>query len=462
MKVIVSFISLLISSVCMAQDVVVSEQLTLPMRSGSCDTREIFKSGDFGKRLKAPLHRAGTGEAPLRYIDRISNMPDYLIDLYNQYSSDVEKALKGEVTCLVNPMQDEYFVPRAGVYAYTVKVYEGELSFTFKETSEVKDKALAVVTPVVEGQWDEFLSFIPYVCCSMNLDHPEAFWLNSNYSYFNSTTYGITYNQVNNTGKIKYEHNLYFAIKRPTYDLRRDEFLTEEDVTDGMKRYKTAISNILADYPDGKSRQEGLLYLNEWLTTHNAYCSILSGYRPTFCYSPLSALEGTVGVLGPVCEGYARALKVLCDQKDIPCVLQTGMAQPARDAESEDHMWNYVQLEDGQWYAIDVTWNDPVDAEDTHEAASGLENHNWFLLGSETQIWDDFTFIESHPENPSGGFKPQGSTEWDLIPGPALAAEGIEIAEPEPTPILGDIDGDGIVTVKDITELIDAYLSDGE
>ena len=55
-----------------------------------------------------------------------------------------------------------------------------------------------------------------------------------------------------------------------------------------------------------------------------------------------------------VCEGYAKAFKILCDEFGIPCALVSGDA-------SGPHMWNYVQMEDGKWYLVDVTWDDQPD-----------------------------------------------------------------------------------------------------
>jgi transglutaminase/protease-like cytokinesis protein 3 len=46
------------------------------------------------------------------------------------------------------------------------------------------------------------------------------------------------------------------------------------------------------------------------------------------------------------------------DAESIPCVLISGTAQNS-EGTTENHEWNYVQL-DGKWYAIDVTWDDPI------------------------------------------------------------------------------------------------------
>ena len=52
-----------------------------------------------------------------------------------------------------------------------------------------------------------------------------------------------------------------------------------------------------------------------------------------------------------VCEGYAKAFKILCDKFGVPCVCVSG------DADGP-HMWNYVQMDDGKWYLVDITWDD--------------------------------------------------------------------------------------------------------
>lgn len=65
-----------------------------------------------------------------------------------------------------------------------------------------------------------------------------------------------------------------------------------------------------------------------------------------------------------VCEGYAKAFKVLCDKVGIPCVLVSGQGVTSSGAGA--HMWNYVQMEDKQWYLVDATWVDRTPLFITH------------------------------------------------------------------------------------------------
>ena len=46
-----------------------------------------------------------------------------------------------------------------------------------------------------------------------------------------------------------------------------------------------------------------------------------------------------------VCEGFSDTVKVLCNALDIPCIL----------IGNNGHAWNLVQMDDGQWYRLDIT-----------------------------------------------------------------------------------------------------------
>jgi transglutaminase-like putative cysteine protease len=55
-----------------------------------------------------------------------------------------------------------------------------------------------------------------------------------------------------------------------------------------------------------------------------------------------------------VCDGYSKAFLLLCQKEGIECVVVFGTGLPS----FINHAWNYVKLDNGSWYAIDVTWND--------------------------------------------------------------------------------------------------------
>ena len=75
-----------------------------------------------------------------------------------------------------------------------------------------------------------------------------------------------------------------------------------------------------------------------------------------------------------VCAGYAKALKYILDRMNIKCICIIGRGGDVLER-PEGHAWNYVKLE-GKWYAIDVTWDDPIGAQ------TEKYRYEYFLMGS--------------------------------------------------------------------------------
>lgn len=117
-------------------------------------------------------------------------------------------------------------------------------------------------------------------------------------------------------------------------------------------------------------------------------------------------------------RGYARAFQVLCEEYQIPCVTVSGRADTSAGVDVL-HMWNYVQMEDELWYAVDCACDD---------AGEGGPSTDFFLVGSGTRIGGSggYAFQDSH--RPSGVW-PQ-SPSWCIFSYPALndTAYGADLA----------------------------------
>lgn len=83
-----------------------------------------------------------------------------------------------------------------------------------------------------------------------------------------------------------------------------------------------------------------------------------------------------------VCQGYSDAVKLICDYYNIPCVCISGTSGNA------GHMWNAIQMEDGIWYLMDLTWDDQD---------SGLYD-DFFLVGTQSTntYFGGLKFCEDH------------------------------------------------------------------
>ena len=78
------------------------------------------------------------------------------------------------------------------------------------------------------------------------------------------------------------------------------------------------------------------------------------------------------------------------DELNIPCIIACGIGKNSSGA-AESHAWNYVQV-DEQWYAIDVTWDDPVVPEHLVGKAvvSEEDRYQYYLKGANKFFEDHF------------------------------------------------------------------------
>lgn len=81
----------------------------------------------------------------------------------------------------------------------------------------------------------------------------------------------------------------------------------------------------------------------------------------SYSYSGAENESNAYGALidnAAACEGYSKATKLLLDLAGIESCLLSGMARNYQGG-SESHMWNIVNI-NGDYYHLDVTWDDPV------------------------------------------------------------------------------------------------------
>ena len=174
----------------------------------------------------------------------------------------------------------------------------------------------------------------------------------------------------------------------------KDHFVSRE-VIDGKVRLLEAMREEIGRQLQGYSQYEQVREVHNWLINNIEYDVNLEAQEP---YSIVGALtEGKA-----VCEGYARSFKYILDELNIPCVLVSGTGTNS-NGETESHAWNYVQL-NGNWYAVDVTWDDPVIVGNGNTELDDETRYRHFLKGSNT-------FLSSHFEN---GYITSNSIEFDF------------------------------------------------
>ena len=411
--------SLLLLHVFVAVDAQMKQSETYYIEgpTNSFDVRDIPRFADelqtAGSRAVSPQFNAPANQN-WKWIDRIQNMPQYMRDFYVTYGEKIQEVLNGQQNWLSDPSMG---INIDGSYKVEVKTFEGTVDFTFPKNSPVADiqnAARDAAISVINDQFYEFATFISYLFMSIYYDHPEAFWLRGVYKWNNGSSYNYTYNYAQGTGVVTYTNTIYYYLTAQDYDFRQEDFNTPARIASGVREFKNLVSQILSPCPNS-DRYSQIKYLNNWLTMNNSYNSAYafstSDNVPGIAWCSMSALRGSTGDVGPVCEGYARAFKILCDQLNIPCILVAGYAKNTPSSKGESHVWNEVKMDDGKWYAVDVTWDDPLDSK--NRKVSGYETEFWMLLGKKDVVATNFTFEQSHPNIITWGENSPYQSQWD-------------------------------------------------
>lgn len=98
----------------------------------------------------------------------------------------------------------------------------------------------------------------------------------------------------------------------------------------------------------GMTETEKIRTVHNWIVCNTTYNNKYYDRGDSFNHVS-NLLNNKTGV----CQGYSVTFYIFMKQMGIPCTLVMGKT------DNVSHAWNAVKL-DGNWYYIDVTWDDPV------------------------------------------------------------------------------------------------------
>lgn len=153
---------------------------------------------------------------------------------------------------------------------------------------------------------------------AFDYDNPQFFWLGSGYSY-------------------SFSGNSLLSIS-PAYSRTKTE---AEKI---LPKFNAAAKKITDKALAADSLFERVKIIHDGIVNGTRY---KANNKPSMFEADGPLVDGEA-----VCEGYSKAFMYLCQSVGIPCICVSGVA-------TSGHMWNMVQLE-GEWYHMDVTWDDPV------------------------------------------------------------------------------------------------------
>ena len=176
-----------------------------------------------------------------------------------------------------------------------------------------------------------------------------------------SGIYGWSYRSEGNVNYI----GLYYS-----FDIDELRQMKKDTVT----LLKQAKNNI---HPKSNSDYDIAVAVNDYL------CDTVY-YPPNEPYEPVThTAYGAFKNGCAVCEGYACAAKLLLNEFGVESDIEMGMCR-----NGGGHAWNLVKV-DGNWYQMDVTWNDP-----------SPDRHTYFLVTDDymkmSRSWDE----SDYPKTP--------------------------------------------------------------
>ena len=207
-------------------------------------------------------------------------------------------------------------------------------------------------------------SYVTPAYLALTYDHPELVWLSGAKYTIGYSVYTPWFEE----GETSIITDLELAGSTFTITPTKDTgALTASNVNplfDGTK------SQIDAMLPANATTYDKVKAVHDKICSMVSYENNMQNIGNPYYQTPYSLYYDADGdgKIETVCAGYAKMMKLQCNKYGIPCVLVTGVTDSG-----EYHMWNYVQMENGVWYAVDATWDD-----------QSTTMYDFFLVGSET------------------------------------------------------------------------------
>lgn len=269
----------------------------------------------------------------------LSNYSDSAYN-YRDFLDNNNKAVYDALSSLVTPTDTKIEVTLPQRISVVVSAMPGSSKFSEADQQAYQDAIIENCRPAID---------------SVTFDMPEICWLDM-------TKFGIGVGNDTTISRGVFSGKYTIYIKSLVFTTN---WLPAMDSLSSVNEYVRKLNTATEEFPvEGNTRYEQLKSIHDYIAEFTYYDT-----NADFASSALGSLVEP----GVVCEGYAKGFKLMCDKLDIPCILIFGNYN---EATQTAHMWDYVQMEDGKWYAVDVTWDD-LDNED-------VLKYDFFLKGSES------------------------------------------------------------------------------
>ena len=270
---------------------------------------------------------------------------------------------------------------------------------------------------------------------AFSYDYPQAFWFRgSNYGYrvscvrdgSSSTGYRGTFKN--------------FTFKPANREISENAHTRMGDFMDGVQ---SAVAE-LNEQTVGMDMEQKIKRIHDYICQRVTY----RNDNTLWVHSAASLFLDADPAF--VCEGYAKSMKIFCYYMGINCACVSGTARGTSSGTPGAHMWNYVQMDDGNWYLVDATWDDVGTPPSSRYLLVGRSTMGQYItIGEERVEYTSFSttsaetvgpvFIlpvlaeESYADN-KGKNEPTVTSAPTVTPTVAVSAEPTPTASVTPTP----------------------------
>ena len=298
---------------------------------------------------------------------------------------------------------------------------------------------------------DDVKTAIQAASDAFSYDYPQAFWFRgSNYGYrvscvrdgSSSTGYRGTFKN--------------FTFKPANREISENAHTRMGDFMDGVQ---SAVAE-LNEQTLGMDMEQKIKRIHDYICQRVTY----RNDNTLWVHSAASLFLDADPAF--VCEGYAKSMKIFCYYMGINCACISGTARGTSSGTPGAHMWNYVQMDDGNWYLVDATWDDVGTPPSSRYLLVGRSTKGQYItIGEERVEYTSFSttsaetagpvFIlpvlaeESYADNkgkneptvtvvptvtPTAAVSAEPTPTVSVAPTPTVSVKPIPIVSAEPTP----------------------------
>ena len=282
---------------------------------------------------------------------------------------------------------------------------------------------------------DDVKTAIQAASDAFSYDYPQAFWFRgSNYGYRVS----CVRDGSSSTGYMGTFKN--FTFKPANREISENAHTRMGDFMDGVQ---SAVAE-LNEQTLGMDMEQKIKRIHDYICQRVTY----RNDNTLWVHSAASLFLDADPAF--VCEGYAKSMKIFCYYMGINCACVSGTARGTSSGTPGAHMWNYVQMDDGNWYLVDATWDDVGTPPSSRYLLVGRSTKGQYItIGEERVEYTSFSttsaetvgpvFIlpvlaeESYADN-KGKNEPTVTSAPTVTPTAAVSAEPTPTASVTPTP----------------------------